>query len=160
MVSTAFQNSFPGIKIEVLGDLSKYLDGRINRIYQTSNGTDDGADVVVIQSLHNFPQWKRQHRLLNYKPANWDDIYPEFVDEDGAYAGYYICTSPLPSSLPHKYIAKNHQSHSDPPFSTPWFISLPTYHNITLITSPSDGPTKSSSLTQTTMTPSYTSSHS
>jgi ABC-type Fe3+ transport system substrate-binding protein len=96
MVSRAFQKSFPGIKIEVLCDLSKYLDGRINRIYETSNGTDDGADVAVIQSLHNFPRWKNENRLLNYKPANWDDIYTEFVDKDGAYAGYYICMSPFP----------------------------------------------------------------
>jgi ABC-type Fe3+ transport system substrate-binding protein len=100
LVSAAFEESFPGIKVEVLGDLSKYLDGRINRIYQTSHKEDNGADVVVIQSLHNFPLWKRQNRLLNYKPINWDDIYPEFVDEDGAYAGYYICTSPLPFSSP------------------------------------------------------------
>jgi len=98
-VSNAFQKSFPGIKIDVQCDLSKYLDGRINRIHETSNGTDDGADVAVLQTLHDFPRWKTQNRLLNYKPANWDDIYPEFVDPDGAYAGYFMRTSPFPFLL-------------------------------------------------------------
>ena len=76
-------------------DLSKYLDGRINRIYETSNGTDDGADVVVIQTLHDFARWKTENRLLNYKPANSSDVHPEFVDKDGAYAGYFIRTPPV-----------------------------------------------------------------
>ena len=96
---TAFQASFPGIEIVVMCDLSKYLDGRINRAYETSNGTDDGADVVIIQTLQNFPRWKAENRLLNYKPLNSSDVYPEFIDEDGAYAGYAIRTSPVPFPL-------------------------------------------------------------
>ena len=96
---TAFQATFPGIKIDVMCDLSKYLDGRINRAYETSNGTDDGADVVIIQSLHNFPRWKAENRLLNYKPLNSSDVHPEFIDKDGAYAGYAIRMSPVPSPL-------------------------------------------------------------
>lgn len=95
---TAFQASFPGIEIVVMCDLSKYLDGRINRAYETSNGTDDGADVVIIQTLQNFPRWKAENRLLNYKPLNSSEVYPEFIDKDGAYAGYFIRMS-LVSSL-------------------------------------------------------------
>ena len=97
-ISSAFQTSFPGIEIEVVCDLSKYLDGRINRAYETSKGTDDGTDVVVIQTLHNFPRWKAENRLLNYKPLNSSEVYPEFIDKDGAYAGYFIRMS-LVSSL-------------------------------------------------------------
>lgn len=70
----------------------------INRIYETSNGTDDGADVAVIQALRRS---KTENRLPNYISANWNDIqHPEFVDNDGAYAGYFIRMFSL-SFLPH-----------------------------------------------------------
>ncbi|KAF8951279.1 hypothetical protein BDZ97DRAFT_1932562 [Flammula alnicola] len=90
-IAKAFKARFPGINIDLRLDLSKYLDGEIDRTYKATSGKDDGADVAVIQALHAFPRWKAQGRLLPYKVSQWNDIYPQFVDQDGAYIGCYIC---------------------------------------------------------------------
>jgi hypothetical protein len=65
---------------------------------------------------------EKPYRLLNYKPANWSDIHPEFFDEDGAYAGYYICTSLFHSRF--STLAKNHQLHLDQPYITPGILDF------------------------------------
>ena len=51
---------------------------------------EEYVDIAVIQSLQDFPRWKAEGRLLSYKASQWNDIYPEFVDKDGAYAGLYV----------------------------------------------------------------------
>ncbi|KAF8901010.1 hypothetical protein CPB84DRAFT_1846992 [Gymnopilus junonius] len=85
-----FENRFPGIKLDLSLDLSKYLDAEIDRQYKKTNGLDEFADVAVLQSLHDFPRWKAEGRLLPYKVSQWNDIYSKFVDEEGAYTGLYI----------------------------------------------------------------------
>lgn len=92
-ITKAFTQAFPGIKIDVKLDVSKYLDINIDDSYRATNGSDDGVDLAVLQSVQNFPRWKKEERLLPYKVAPWDDIYPDFVDEDGAYTGLHICKS-------------------------------------------------------------------
>ena len=91
LIKSFFEAKFPGMTLNVSLDLSKYLDGKADLKYASTNGGDNGADVVVLQTLHNFPRWKLQDRLLPYKVACWNDIYPEFVDNDGAYTGLFIC---------------------------------------------------------------------
>jgi hypothetical protein len=95
LIISSFHNHFPGIHLNLTSDLSKYWDSAIDITYALSNGTSNDVDVTVLQSFHDFPRWKDEGRLLNYKVREWDDIYPEFVDEDGAYTGLYICTCPL-----------------------------------------------------------------
>jgi len=90
-ISQAFTKRFPGIELDLTVDLSKYLDSRINRQFQVTNGGEELADVAVLQTLQNFARWKSEGRLMHYKVADWNDIYPEFVDRDGAYTGYNIC---------------------------------------------------------------------
>ena len=77
---TSFHALFPGIHLNVTSDLSKNLD----------TSSSDFADVAVLQSIHDFSKWKDQGLLLNYKVSQWDDIYPQFVDPDGAFTGLYI----------------------------------------------------------------------
>lgn len=89
----AFTERFPKIKFACNLDISKYLDGIADMTYDSTKGKDHGADVAVLQSVHNFPRWKSQGRLLPYKVASWNDIQPEFVDPDGAYTGLHICES-------------------------------------------------------------------
>lgn len=89
----AFTARFPNIKVNITLDVSKYLDGIADLVYDSTKGKDNGFDVTIIQSVHNFPRWKSQGRLLPYKVAPWNDIQPEFVDPDGAYTGLYICES-------------------------------------------------------------------
>ncbi|KJA17847.1 hypothetical protein HYPSUDRAFT_218565 [Hypholoma sublateritium FD-334 SS-4] len=91
-IMKAFSSRFPGIKVDLNLDISKYADGIIDLAYARTKGMDDGADVAVLQSVHNFPRWKGQGRLLPYKVAPWNDIQPEFVDPDGAYTGLHIFT--------------------------------------------------------------------
>ncbi|KAF9480265.1 periplasmic binding protein-like II [Pholiota conissans] len=86
----AFKKKFPNIDLDIEMNLSKYLDSAADRTYKTTNGKDHGFDVVVMQTTSNFPRWKSDGRLLPYKVISWDDIYSEFVDDDGAYTGAHI----------------------------------------------------------------------
>ena len=66
-------------------------------------------DLVMLQTLQDFPRWKKQGVLLQYKPRSWDAIYPEFKDPEGYYTGAFViafsnCVNryllPDPSSWP------------------------------------------------------------
>ncbi|KAB8232482.1 hypothetical protein ETB97_000868 [Aspergillus alliaceus] len=78
----AFQKRFPDIQLNWTVDLSKYHTARIDRGFYADNQT---TDVVILQTLHDFPRWKEQNRLLYYKPSVWNDIYASERDPDGAY---------------------------------------------------------------------------
>ncbi|KJA17848.1 hypothetical protein HYPSUDRAFT_57461 [Hypholoma sublateritium FD-334 SS-4] len=90
LIKSFFETKFPGMTLNVNLDLSKYLDGQADLKYASTNGSENGADVVVLQTLQNFPRWKSEGRLLPYKVSPWHDIYPEFVDKDAAYTGLFI----------------------------------------------------------------------
>ncbi|MBN3072389.1 extracellular solute-binding protein [Pectobacterium brasiliense] len=83
----AFETRFPGMKLNVIVDYSKYHDARIDN--QLATGTLI-PDVVQLQTVQNFPRWKKEGVLLNYKARGWDKIYPEFRDADGAWTGAYV----------------------------------------------------------------------
>lgn len=83
----AFEKRFPKIKANIVVDYSKYHNARID--YQLSKGQVK-ADLVMLQTLQDFPRWKKQGVLLNYKPAAWQHIYPAFRDKDGAYTGVFV----------------------------------------------------------------------
>ena len=87
LIIDAFHNRFPDIKLNLTGDLSKYWDSKIDAAYQSK---DNGVDVAVLQSLHDFPRWKTEGRLMPYKVASWNDIYPDYVDPDGTYTGLFV----------------------------------------------------------------------
>ena len=99
----AWQARFPEIKLNLTVDVSKYHDSRVNRQFQR-NGTD-GADIAVLQTLHDFGRWKREGRLLPYKPLKWEEIYTAVKDPHGAFVGAFICEQndhvfPLHKSFP------------------------------------------------------------
>lgn len=48
------------------------------------------VDSVILQTLHDYPRWKSEDVLLQYKPLGWDSIYEEFRDDDGYYNGVYV----------------------------------------------------------------------
>ncbi|KAK5993531.1 hypothetical protein PT974_06964 [Cladobotryum mycophilum] len=79
---TAFRKQFPDIPINITAELSKYADSRIDRSYIEGKPF---IDVALLQTVHDFPRWDKQQRLLHYKPANFDDINPAIKDIDGAY---------------------------------------------------------------------------
>ncbi|PBK74030.1 ABC-type Fe3+ transport system, periplasmic component [Armillaria solidipes] len=89
----AFQQRFPEMNITIIVDLSKYHDGIIDRsLNQTGKA---GVDVAHLQTYHDFVRWKSEGRLLNYKPAGWDQISSDIKDPDGAFVGmaYYLFTN-------------------------------------------------------------------
>ncbi|KDR78349.1 hypothetical protein GALMADRAFT_155301 [Galerina marginata CBS 339.88] len=128
----SFNKRFPGIKLDLTIDLSKYLDGNINMQHQIANGHQEAADVAVLQSLHDFPRWKAQGRLLHYKVAQWNDIHPQFVDEDGAHTGTFIFT--FGSAV---YNKKDYPDASSVPTTYPEFLK-PQFTGKIALTYPND----------------------
>lgn len=83
----AFEQRFPGMKLEVVTDYSKVHDGRLEYQMATNNVV---ADVVQLQTLNDFTYWKKQGKLMEYKPAAWDKVYQDFKDPDDAWVGGYV----------------------------------------------------------------------
>src|SRR5262245_9980420 len=81
----AFNTRFPGMKLRILVDRSKYHHVRIDN--QLALGRL-ACDAVHILSINAYDRWKVDGRLLPYKPAGWEQIYPDFKDPDGAYTGF------------------------------------------------------------------------
>lgn len=86
-IKNAFEKRFPGIKLNVIVDYSKFHDARVDN--QLSTGTLI-PDVVQLQTLQDYPRWKQEGALLDYKTKGWDKIYPEFRDKDGAWTGVFV----------------------------------------------------------------------
>jgi ABC-type Fe3+ transport system substrate-binding protein len=88
---TAFRQRFPEIDLQLIVDYSKYHDVRVDN--QLATGTLV-PDVVQLQTLQDFTRWKREGRLLHYKPAGFGKLYNKFRDPDGAWiAGMVIAFS-------------------------------------------------------------------
>lgn len=83
----AFNARFPGMKIRILVDRSKYHHVRIDN--QLALGKL-ACDAVHILSLNAYDRWKADGRLMAYKPAGWDQIYPDLTDPDAAYVAFTI----------------------------------------------------------------------
>lgn len=84
---TAFEDRFPGIKVEMIVDYSKIHDARLDN--QLATGTLV-ADVVQLQTLHDFDRWRDQGVLHPYKPLGWEEVYPEFKDPHGYSVGIHV----------------------------------------------------------------------
>ena len=83
----AFEARFPEIDMTIVVDYSKFHDVRVNN--QLATGTLV-PDVVQLQTLQNFPRWKREGRLLPYKPAGFGKVYDGFKDSDGAWTAINV----------------------------------------------------------------------
>lgn len=83
----AFEARFPNITLNITVDLSKYHDGNLDLQLAANNVY---VDSIILQTLHDYPRWKKEGALLNYAPKNFDKIYPVFKDKDAAYSGVYI----------------------------------------------------------------------
>ncbi|MDO4998237.1 MAG: ABC transporter substrate-binding protein [Neisseria sp.] len=86
-IKAAFEKRFPKMKLDTIVDYSKIHDARID--YQLETGQLK-ADVVQLQTLQDYPRWKAQGVLLNYKPLGWDKVYADFKDADGAWTGVFV----------------------------------------------------------------------
>ncbi|WP_211296634.1 ABC transporter substrate-binding protein [Neisseria iguanae] len=86
-IKAAFEKRFPGMTLDTIVDYSKIHDARVNYQIVVNNVK---ADVVQLQTLQDFPQWKAQGVLMPYKPIGWDKVYPDFKDRDGAWTGVFV----------------------------------------------------------------------
>ena len=75
----AFNARFPGMKIRILVDRSKYHHVRIDNQLALGRLACDAAHIL---SINAYDRWKADGRLLPYKPAGWDQIYPDLKDPD------------------------------------------------------------------------------
>lgn len=86
-IKQAFEKRFPGVKLNVIVDYSKFHDARIDNQLATNTLV---PDVLQLQTLQDYPRWKQEGVLMEYKPAGWDKIWPAFRDSDGAWTGVFV----------------------------------------------------------------------
>ena len=77
-----FMQKYPGIAVSVTGGFSNVLNERIER--QIADRKLE-VDMAFFQTVQDFVTWKTQGKLLAFKPDGFDQILPNFRDEDGAY---------------------------------------------------------------------------
>lgn len=75
-----FEAAFPGITMDLKVDLSKYHASNLDQQIAANNVT---VDSVILQTLHNFPQWKTEGVLLPYKPAGFDGKHEKVTGDRG-----------------------------------------------------------------------------
>ncbi|NUR00549.1 MAG: extracellular solute-binding protein [Streptomyces sp.] len=109
----AFEKRFPGIKVEMVVDYSKYQDARIDNQLATNTVV---PDVVQLQTLQDFPRWKREGALVPYKPAGFGKVHDKFKDKDGA----WVATNVLAFGAAYnKELVANDAPHSVRDFADP-----------------------------------------
>ena len=86
-IKAAFEKRFPGMTLDVVVDYSKVHNARLDQQFADGKVV---ADVVQLQTLQDFPRWRREGRLLAYKPRGWDHIYSSFKDQTGAWTGVFV----------------------------------------------------------------------
>ncbi len=118
-----FRQRFPKVPIRMSVDLSKYHDGKV---YQ---GLIDGCltpDVVMLQTMHDFENWKAMGVLEPFKPASFASLTPGYGDADGAYLGVQInCFVPQ-----YAYCVQPPQAYAD--------FLRPEFKNRLILTPPHD----------------------
>lgn len=67
----AFNARFPGIKLNLTVDVSKYHDGNLDRQLATN---DVYVDSIILQTLHDYPRWKAEGAIINYKPVGFEGM--------------------------------------------------------------------------------------
>src|SRR6476646_4075612 len=77
-----FMAQFPGIEVKVTGGFSNVLNEKIE---QQMAAKKLAVDMAFFQTVQDFVTWKKEGKLLAFKPDGFDQILPNFRDKDGAY---------------------------------------------------------------------------
>lgn len=88
-VADAFKAAYPDIKLTMVVDYSKYHNARVDNQLATKSLV---ADVVALQTLNDYPRWKKEGKLLAYKPAGFGQIFDGFKDREGAWCSHAVFT--------------------------------------------------------------------
>ncbi|GAA0396208.1 ABC transporter substrate-binding protein [Streptomyces luteireticuli] len=86
-LKNAFVKQFPKMKVDTVVDFSKNHDARLDNQIAEHKVV---ADVVHLQTLDDFPRWKKEGALEQYKPVGWNKVYDKVKDKDGYYTGLYF----------------------------------------------------------------------
>ncbi|MGA4880129.1 ABC transporter substrate-binding protein [Streptomyces lydicamycinicus] len=81
-VEQAWARRFPEVPMTMIVDYSKFHDVRVDNQLATDTLV---PDVVHFQTLHDFPRWKQEGKLLPYKAAGFGKVHDTFKDPDGAW---------------------------------------------------------------------------
>lgn len=101
-----FKQRFPDVPLDLTVDLSKYHD---IKVYQ---GLLDGflvPDVVMLQTMNDFENWKAMDVLDPFLPQSFGSLTPGYPDAEGYYLGVFIfCFVPQYAKrgvreIPHDY---------------------------------------------------------
>jgi ABC-type Fe3+ transport system substrate-binding protein len=84
-----FERRFPGMKLDIVVDLSKYHDARIEEELLRE---DLKVDVAHLQTLHDFDSWAARGLLLPYKPIGWDQVADVYKDPLARFTGLFMLT--------------------------------------------------------------------
>src|SRR5258706_10773500 len=77
-----FMQQFPGIAVKVTGGFRNVLNEQIEKQMADRKLA---VDMAFFQTVQDFVAWKKQGKLLAFKPDGFDQVMPNFRDEDGAY---------------------------------------------------------------------------
>ena len=86
-LESAFMKRFPGMKIRILVDRSKFQGVRIDNQLARNRLQ---PDVVHILAFSFYDRWKAGGHLMAYKPPGWDQIFPGYSDPDAAWTATFI----------------------------------------------------------------------
>jgi len=77
-----FEDKYPGVKVTIGGGFSNVLDQKIDA--QLGAGKLE-VDAAILQTAADFVRWKKEGRLLTFKPDGFDKMDAAFKDADGTY---------------------------------------------------------------------------
>jgi ABC-type Fe3+ transport system substrate-binding protein len=77
-----FEERYPGIKVTIGGGFSNVLDQKIDA--QIAAGKLE-IDAAILQTAADYVRWKKEGRLLVFKPDGFDKMDAAFKDEDGTF---------------------------------------------------------------------------
>jgi ABC-type Fe3+ transport system substrate-binding protein len=77
-----FAEKYPGIKVSIGGGFSNVLDQKID---QQIAANKLEVDAAILQTIADFVRWKREDRLMAFKPPGFDKMDAAFKDADGTF---------------------------------------------------------------------------
>lgn len=88
-IKAGFERQFPGMRLNIVVDLSKYHDARIE---EELIRKDLKADVAQLQTLHDFDDWATRGLLMPYRTVGWEQIPNSYKDPQGRFTGVVMVT--------------------------------------------------------------------
>ncbi|MGB6660905.1 MAG: ABC transporter substrate-binding protein [Xanthobacteraceae bacterium] len=77
-----FEERYPGIKVRIGGGFSNVLDQKIDA--QLAAGKLE-VDAAILQTAADYVRWKKEGRLIAFKPPGFDKMEANFKDADGTF---------------------------------------------------------------------------